>query len=186
MPGESLDAYKLGLQATIDELGASTHLQLYLAEKIFQCMWWVRRYEVQKEVAILNGVVDILAKHGTPKEKRHAITLLIQAQMWDDKAVQKIMTEAGHTSHSVVAAAASDKCDEIIKIDALIALRIKTLGQLQQSYEALVNRSVMAERLKMQNELLKRDLQAIHLPPVESSKPGEEKGRGKPKAKSSK
>mgnify|MGYP003353914712 CR=1 FL=1 len=42
---------KLGLKATIDELGASTHLQLYLAEKIFQCMWWVRRYEAQKEAS---------------------------------------------------------------------------------------------------------------------------------------
>lgn len=187
LPGESLDAYKEGLESTIRELGASTHLQIYLAEKIFQCMWWVRRYENQKEIAILNSVVEMLTKYDTDKEKRHAVTLLIQSQRWDDdEAVKKMIQAAGHTAHSLVAAATSQRCDEIIKIDSLIALRIKTLGQLQQSYEALVNRSIMAERLKMQNELLKRDLQAIDLPVVETSKPKEVKGNGKPKAKSGK
>ena len=129
----------------------------------------------------------MLTKYDTDKEKRHAVTLLIQSQRWDDdEAVKKMIQAAGHTAHSLVAAATSQRCDEIIKIDSLIALRIKTLGQLQQSYEALVNRSIMAERLKMQNELLKRDLQAIDLPVVETSKPKEVKGNGKPKAKSGK
>ena len=63
-------------------------------------------------------------------------------------------------------AAMSNARDEIQKIDLLIALRVKALGQLQQSYEALVNRSVMQERLKLQNELLKRDLQSIDVKAV--------------------
>ncbi len=39
LPGEPADAYKAGLQATIAELGATTPLQIYLAEKIFDCLW---------------------------------------------------------------------------------------------------------------------------------------------------
>jgi len=35
LPGESLDEYRRGLAETINELDASTHLQVYLAEKIF-------------------------------------------------------------------------------------------------------------------------------------------------------
>jgi hypothetical protein len=57
---------------------------------------------------------------------------------------------------------------------------------LQQSYEALVNRSVMQERLKLQNELLKRDLQAIEVPAVEKVDSEKGKVRGQRKAKSSK
>jgi regulator of replication initiation timing len=72
----------------------------------------------------------------------------------------------------------------IEKIDQLIALRVKTLGQLQQSYEALVNRSVMQERLKLQNELLRRDLQAIDVPSVELDARAKGKSRAKPKATS--
>ena len=117
-PGESAEVYQAGLIATIKDLGATTHLQTYLAEKIFQCLWWMRRYEIQK-------------------------------------------------------------------LDALIALRVKSLGQLQQSYEALVNRSVMQERLELQNELLKRDLQAIDVKAVEQVDSEEGKARGQRKAKSS-
>ncbi len=39
LPGEPVDAYKAGLYATITELGATTPLQIYLAEKIFDCLW---------------------------------------------------------------------------------------------------------------------------------------------------
>ena len=60
----------------------------------------------------------------------------------------------------------SERRQQLMTLDQQIALRIKTLTQLQQSYEALVNRSVLQERLKLQNELLKCDLQAVELPPV--------------------
>lgn len=39
LPGESAEMYSRGLQSTVDELGAKTELQVYLAEKIFQCIW---------------------------------------------------------------------------------------------------------------------------------------------------
>jgi regulator of replication initiation timing len=80
----------------------------------------------------------------------------------------------------------SNAREEIQKIDHLIALRVKALGQLQQSYEALVNRSVMQERLKLQNELLKRDLQAIEVPAVKKHDSEKGEARGQRKAKSGK
>jgi regulator of replication initiation timing len=83
-----------------------------------------------------------------------------------------------------MAHAVTSSREEIQKIDQLIALRVKTLGQLQQSYEALVNRSVMQERLRLQNELLRRDLQAIDVPSVEFDEGAMGKSRAKPKAKS--
>ena len=82
--------------------------------------------------------------------------------------------------------ALSKRSDEIQKLDVLIALRVKTLGQLQQSYEALVNRSVMAERLKLQNELIKRDLQAIDVPVLQSITRSKAKGHDNTKTESGK
>jgi len=74
MPGESEADYRAGLIGTISELGAATHLQIYLAEKIFQCLWWMRRYEVQKQATIVNAMVDLLTRHDTDKKRRTAIT----------------------------------------------------------------------------------------------------------------
>ena len=50
LPGESADEYRQGLEATIAELEATTPLQIYLAEKIFDCMWWIRRVSVELQV----------------------------------------------------------------------------------------------------------------------------------------
>ena len=186
LPGESEDVYNAGLVGTIKELGATTHLQTYLAEKIFQCLWWMRRYEIQKQAALVNGMVDLLTRHDTDKKRRTAITLNLQEGFWDGKEMKELIETNGFTLDSLLARGMSKVREEIQKIDLLIALRVKALGQLQQSYEALINRSVMQERLKLQNELLKRDLQAIEVPAVE--KVDSEKGevRGQRKAKSGK
>jgi len=186
LPGESEAAYRAGLAGTINELGASTHLQIYLAEKIFQCLWWMRRYELQKQAIIVNSMVDLLTTYTTPKSQTHALTHNLQAQLWNAAEMKGIFEACGYTPESLSARAMTKAREEIQKLDALIALRVKALGQLQHSYEALVNRSVMQERLKLQNELLKRDLQAIEVKAVEKVDSEEGKARGQRKAKSGK
>jgi hypothetical protein len=134
-------------------------------------------------------MVDLLTRHETPKNQKYALTELLQDNLWDVPEVKKIIEGAGYTSESLLAKAINKERDIIQKNDHLIALRVKTLGQLQQSYEALVHRPILQERLKLQNELLKRDLQAIDVSTVQSLEVAngnqqENNGRGKPKAKS--
>lgn len=194
LPGESEDVYNAGLLGTIKELGATTHLQTYLAEKIFQCMWWMRRYEVQKQATIIDAMVDLLTGFNTPTSKKHAMTEFLQDNLWHVPAMKKVIEEEGYSAESLLARATNNERKAVQKFDHLIALRVKTLGQLQQSYEALVNRSILKERLKLQNEFLKRDLQAIDVSALQTleAKISTDKeikgeasnGRGKPKAKS--
>ena len=104
---------------------------------------------------------------------------LLQARLWDEPSLKKRIESSGHTPESLLEHSMSSVQDDIQKLDQLIALRVKTLMQLQQSYEALVNRSVLQERLKLQNDLLRRDLQAIDLPVVESTSPADDKRQAK-------
>ena len=48
----------------------------------------------------------------------------------------------------------------------MIALNAKTLTGFQASYEVVVNRKVNAERMRLQNALMQRDLGAIENPPT--------------------
>lgn len=146
----------------------------------------MRRYELQKQATIINTMVDLLKTFGTPKSQIHALTHNLQAQLWSDPEMKQVMEESGYTPESLSARAMTKAREEIQKLDALIALRVKALGQLQQSYEALVNRSVMQERLRLQNELLRRDLQAIDVKAFEQVDSVEGKARGQRKAKSGK
>ena len=196
LPGESEDVYNSGLLGTIEELGAKTHLQTYIAEKIFQCLWWMRRYEIQKQAATVNAMVDLLTRHDTDKTRRTLITFNLQEGLWDGIEMKELIESNGYTLESLSAKGMSRVREDIQKTDHLIALRVKTLGQLQQSYEALVNRSIVQERLKLQNELLKRDLQAIDVSVVQTIESADSSdkaikglgsnGRGKPKTKSGK
>ena len=186
LPGESAEAYEKGLASTIEELEARTQLQVYLAEKIFQCIWWLRRYETQKRSTVVAGMADALTQYTSPVEIKLSIQVLINAGNWNDPALRKVIDAKGYAPASLMQKAMDDKFQELSRLDQQIALRVKTLGQLQQSYEALVNRSIMQERLALQNELMKRDLQALDVPAVEQvdKVPNKTKASdAKPKAK---
>jgi len=43
LPGESQDEYSQGLAELQTELQASTLFETYLVQKMFDCVWWVRR-----------------------------------------------------------------------------------------------------------------------------------------------
>ena len=189
LPGESAEAYGKGLTSTIIELGAKTQLQVYLAEKIFQCLWWLNRYETQKRSTIVAGMANVLTNYTKLVEVELQAQHLINSGNWNNPALRRLLDEKGYTASSLMQKAMDDKFQELNRLDQQIALRIKTLGQLQQSYEALVNRSIMHERLALQNELMKRDLQALDVPAVEqvakvTDKTNTKVSDAKPKAKS--
>ena len=60
LPGESQEVYQQGIVSTIQELGATTPLKIYLAEKIYECLWWMRRYENQKRATLIHSMAVIL------------------------------------------------------------------------------------------------------------------------------
>jgi hypothetical protein len=81
-----------------------------------------------------------------------------------------LMKDKGHTAGSLLEHAMDRQKEELIELDQSIALKAATLLQLQKSFEALVNRSVLQERLKLQNHLLKRDLMAIDVSVIKDAK----------------
>jgi hypothetical protein len=172
LPGESAEKYYHGLASTIEELGAKSMMQIYAAEKMFQCLWWMRRYETQKRSTIIRVMAKELSgpSYSSNKDQIMGITTLLEAGLWSNSAIQKLMKDKGHTAGSLLEHAMDRQKEELIELDQSIALKAATLLQLQKSYEVLVNRSVLQERLKLQNELLKRDLFAIHVPTIKDAK----------------
>ena len=170
LPGENAQQFHQGYAAALVELGAQTQLQIYLAEQIFHSMWWIRRYELQKRASLISEMVKILRSPGLSELPGLDLTELLEAGRWDDPAVRNEIKSKGFTAQSLLQRAGVRQQEELMRLDQSIALKAHTLAQLQKSYEALVNRSVMQERLKLQNDLLKRDLLAIDTPVVKDVK----------------
>ena len=170
LPGENAQQFHQAYAAALVELGAQTQLQIYLAEQIFHSMWWIRRYELQKRASLISEMVKILRSPGLSELPGLDLTELLEAGRWDDPAVLNEIKSKGFTVQSLLQRAGLRQQEELMRLDQSIALKAHTLAQLQKSYEALVNRSVMKERLKLQNDLLKRDLLAIDTPIVKDLK----------------
>jgi hypothetical protein len=168
LPGESQAVYQQGLLATIQELGASTPLQVYLAEKIYECLWWMRRYENQKRATLINTMAGILE---TDKYARGVSDLqawvmeALYANRIDDE-FNELLGEHNLTMETLTQKAMANSRSVFESLDQMVALNAKTLAGFQASYEVVVNRKVNAERMRLQNTLMQRDLGAIENQPA--------------------
>jgi hypothetical protein len=165
LPGESEAVYQQGLTATVQELGATTPLQIYLAEKIYECLWWMRRYENQKRATFIRKMAQILAPAGAVNEVTElesAVTEYLRANLIDDD-LNALMAKHNLDMASLTQKAMAHSRLDHVNLDEMIAVKAKTLAGFQASYEVLVNRRVNAERMRLQNALMTRDLGAIDM-----------------------
>ena len=173
LPGESRVLYDSCLRSVITELKATTALQIYLAEQIFECLWWIRRYEQQKRDTILREMANILEGPGFGSkisgDKRYYFHALQEANPSED--LLEIIHSSNHSIDTLRQEAISKLSASLQGTDVRIAFKAKTLAGFQASYEALVNRNINRERLELQNEILKRDLQAIEMEKSSNGKP---------------
>lgn len=164
LPGENAALYESGLVATIEELEAKTPLQIYLAEKIFDCLWWIRRYEEQKRAVLISEMASILDnQRGVNLDisdfKKWVFDELYANRLSDE--LREAVESCKHSVESLRYLAQSRCIGKLRNLDEMIALNTKTLAGFQASYEVSANRKINRDRLKLQNEILQRDLGAI-------------------------
>ena len=176
LPGESVEEYQQGLQSVIEELEAKTKMQVYLAEKIFECLWWMRRYEQQKRTTIAQGMTELLTDLSAYKfTADHYQIMDIILNQNRRHEFDQLLTISGYTEHSLMQEAFASKLDSIKDHNNQIAILAKTLSGFQASYEVLANRKFHIERLQLQNELLEKDVSAIEIKALPDANQSEEK-----------
>ena len=173
LPGESKALYDASLKSVITELKATTALQIYLAEQIFECLWWMRRYEQQKRDIILREMANILDTTSYPNkisdDKRYYFHALQEPD--PSKDLLEIIDNSNYSIDTLRQEAMTKVSAYLHGTDVRIAFKAKTLAGFQASYEVLVNRNITRERLELQNAILKRDLQAIEMEKPSNGKP---------------
>jgi len=168
LPGESAEEYQAALSATVLELGAQTPMQVYLAEKIFECIWWIRRYETQKRDSIVRAMAAYLKPRGSidnSREEGHLVEVLRAGQL-EDITLMRSLTAKSLSFESLRQAAFASAANNLARLDEGISIQLKLLSGFQRSFEHLVNRKLHVERLQLQNQILHRDLSALDVPVV--------------------
>lgn len=153
MPGESADQYQEALRALIDELGASTPMQIYLAQRMLDCLWDARNYDAAIRTIVANKMLEILMPSGIlPERARLDRRALIFAGAWDEEGLRQALQNKGHTPQSLHAEAL-----------ALCGPRLQHLHQLsgmiqdELEWEQLrgqrVSKRELAQAASMQREM---------------------------------
>ncbi|RTY33696.1 hypothetical protein EKD00_09195 [Chlorobium phaeovibrioides] len=163
LPGESQEQYRLSLDALLEELGATTVLQVYLAEKIHDCLWWIHRYSAQKRITLIAEMAALAdGSHYLISDRQEHIRTALLSQTTDKKTTAT-MKAKGHTLESMQQEAMAKQLPAIVQLDQQIALQNKILAGFQRSYELAFNRKLYVERMELQNELLRRDAGSIRV-----------------------
>jgi hypothetical protein len=172
LPGESADLYQSSLDTLIEELGARSVLQVYLAEKIHECLWWMRRYEEQKRATVSTEMASELNsgihQHSFAGEAEIRNSLLANNV---DAGIEEALNNRRHTIKSLRQGAMTAMRKHLVDLDQQIALQTKILAGLQASYEVAYNRKTNVERMQLQNALLRRTLHPLEVEAVELSQP---------------
>ena len=174
LPGESEEDFLNGLAATIEELQATTPLQIYIAEKIFDCLWWIRRYETQKLARLTHCMVESLTGVANAREVSDlyvALHAALSKNEWSAPVVVSALKARKLTPERALLSGMGASRVVIGSLDEMISLKLKTLTTFQGAYENLVNRKIFRERIQLQNDLVRRDLQAIDVDSAEVKTP---------------
>jgi hypothetical protein len=92
----------------------------------------------------------------------------LYANQIDDEFIE-LLDNHNLTMQTLTQKATSNCLSVLESLDQMIALNAKTLAGFQASYEVLVNRKVNAERMRLQNALMQRDLGALDSEPTSKS-----------------
>jgi hypothetical protein len=164
LPGESAEEYQQGLQSVIEELEAKTVMQVYLAEKIFECLWWIRRYEQQKRATIAREMTELLTDGGffdfTARQNEIMDIILDPTRR---HLLDEHFDDSDYTELSLMQKVFEKNIDVLEAHNKQITILAKNLSGFQTSYEVLTNRKLHIERLRLQNDLLEKDLSAIEI-----------------------
>jgi hypothetical protein len=165
LPGESVEKYAQARALIINELGAKTVLQIYLADKILECFWWMSRYEEQKRLLIADAMVDRLIGFSVSlmDEGPRAALLDLVLNHSDSAEFQALLKQKKLSMDTLREKAMSVNREALLHFDRLIALQAKYLEGFQRSYEHVTHRKLHAEQLALSLELLRWDVQALAL-----------------------
>lgn len=162
LPGESAEAYQEGLAGLIQELEATTVLQVYLAEKIYECLWWIRRYDTQKRETLITEMAQMLENSYVSELALSQLEIREALRRSESSAaLLRVIASKRHDMASLRQRAQLKCSKQLRDLDDQIALQAKVLAGLQASFEVAANRTLNRERMMLQNALLSRDLQAI-------------------------
>ena len=173
LPGESESEFQAGLEGLLSELENPSPLNIALVTQLNECLWWIKRHTMDKELLLHESMARILTNvGGYPKMYNNDLVsnalenIFTGNAIKDEKEVVDNLLKKGNLTISDLRARGFKDSSKHIKIvDDLIHRQYQTMRHLQKSIDAVDFKSRIIKRMDLELADLVNKAQAIDVKP---------------------
>ena len=173
LPNESESEFHSSLQGLLSELEAPSPLNVALVTQLNECLWWIKRHTVDKELLLHESMARILARSDSYFETydNHQVSSALEsflagnASKDNKKIIDDLLRRAELTVSDLRARGFKDASKYIKMADELIHRQYQTIRHLQRSIDAVEFKSRIIKRMDLELADLEKKALAIDVKP---------------------
>ena len=158
LPNESEAEFESSLQSLLSELDNPSPLVVALVTQLNECLWWIRRHTVDKELLLHEAMARILSKGGIYTETydnrkvSEALENYLDGSAGKDEAewIDEILAESKLTLPDLRIRAFKDAARHIKMVDDLIHRQHQTMRHLHRSIDSIDYKSRLIKRMDLE------------------------------------
>ena len=158
LPDESEAEFQSGLQSLLSELDNPSALAVALVSQLNECLWWIRRHTVDKELLLHEAMARLLSREGSNwmgsdnSKLSVALEHYLNGSAQTDQAalIGEALSDANLTLSDLRARAFKDAARHIKMVDDLIHRQHQTIRHLQRSIDSIDYKSRLIKRMDLE------------------------------------
>ena len=158
LPGESESEFQASLEGLLSELEKPSPLNIALVTQLNECLWWIKRHTVDKELLLHESMARILSKADSHIEfyDNHKVSSTLasflagNASKSDKKFIDDLLGKAKLTVSDLRARGFKDAAKHLKMADELIHRQYQTMRHLQRSIDSVDFKSRLIKRMDLE------------------------------------
>ena len=158
LPNESGAEFESGLQSLLSELDNPSPLAVALISQLNECLWWIRRHTVDKELLLHEAMARLLSREGSSwmgsgnSKLSVALEHYLNGSADKDEVdfIEQAFAEGNLTLSDLRARAFKDAARHIKMVDDLIHRQHQTIRHLQRSIDSIDYKSRLIKRMDLE------------------------------------
>jgi len=158
LPDESEAEFQSGLQSLLSELDNPSPLTIVLISQLNECLWWIKRHTVDKELLLHEAMARLLSKAGNHwdtydnRKISEVLERYLNGSADKDEAawIDEILAESKLTLSDLRVRAFKDAANHIKMVDDLIHRQHQTIRHLQRSIDSIDYKSRLIKRMDLE------------------------------------
>jgi hypothetical protein len=158
LPGESESEFQASLEGLLSELENPSPLNIALVIQLNECLWWIKRHTVDKELLLHEAMARILARANSYIEiyDNHQVSSALEnyfageVSKSDKKFIDDLLKKAELTVSDLRARGFKDAAKHLKMADELIHRQYQTMRHLQRSIDSVDFKSRLIKSMDLE------------------------------------